>query len=153
MSYSLLSNFWYELWNPIYEAVFGSIHAGNGWLNWGFWIAMIVTVILAVIYIIICWAPKPKVPDDAEDIVQKRRIKRKRAKAAQLRKRAKAAREYLSEQPDDLTAQQQKATVEAALRMEKEASEVEAVAEALEDQFEDEEEKEREEMEKNRDKD
>ncbi len=141
MLYAMLSNFWYELWNPVYEAVFGSIHS-NGWLNWGFWIAMIVTVIIAVIYIIICWVPKPKVRDDAEDIVSKRRIKRKRAKAAQLRKRAKAAREYLSEQPDDLTALQQKQTVEAALQMEQEASEAEAAAEALEEQFEEEEEQE-----------
>ncbi len=137
-SFSVLaSNFWYDLWNPVYEAIFGSIHVGDSWLNWGFWLAMAITAILVIVYIVVFWAMKPKERDDAEDIVQKRRIKRKRTKAAQLRRRAKAAREYVSGQPEDLTAQQQKAAEEAAVRMEQEASEAEAVAEALEDELED----------------
>ncbi len=132
---SILSNFWYDLWNPIYEKVFGGIHA-NSWLNWGFWIAMAIIALLVVVYIIVFWAMRPKERDDAEDIVAKRRIKRKRTKAAQLRKRAKAARAYVAGQPEDLTALQQKKAVEAALQMEQEASEAEAAANALEEELE-----------------
>ncbi|MCD8294492.1 MAG: hypothetical protein LUE27_04485 [Clostridia bacterium] len=47
----------------MYEAMFGSIHDGSGWLNWGFWFSMVVVAILAVVYIVVFWCMKPKKKD------------------------------------------------------------------------------------------
>lgn len=63
----LAYNFWYNLWNPMYEAMFGSIHDGTGWLNWGFWFSMVVVAILAIVYIVVFWCMKPKKKGPAQD--------------------------------------------------------------------------------------
>ncbi|MCD8286457.1 MAG: hypothetical protein LUD50_04465 [Clostridia bacterium] len=64
----LAYNFWYNLWNPMYEAMFGSIHDSSGWLNWGFWFSMVVIAVLAVIYIVVFWCIRPKKKDAPKDI-------------------------------------------------------------------------------------
>ncbi len=63
MSMNFLSGFWYNLWHPMYEALFGSDTAGE-WLNWGFWFALIVVAVIVVVYILVFCLMKPKYTRD-----------------------------------------------------------------------------------------
>ncbi len=76
----LAYNFWYNLWNPVYEALFGNIRVNDGWLNWGFWFSMLVIVVLAIVYVIVFWAMKPKHKKDDKTVKDKAKKDEKKEK-------------------------------------------------------------------------